>query len=92
MTRLWVDEYGRQLTGGTEIEITPISPRDAVIELVRHSFVADIVEALRWQSRRLALFAQVADQTPVRRFVYPSGFEHLPRVRDAILEDLPRTS
>lgn len=78
----------RSDTEGTEIAITPVSPRDALIELVRHSFAASIVEQLGLQRQRLDLFAQMVQQVPMRRLVYPSGFEHLPRVRQAILEDL----
>ena len=78
--------------GGIEIEITPVSPRDAVIDLVRLSFVAHIVEALRWQPHRMDLFAQLVQKVPAYRFAYPSGFEHLPRVREAILGNLLRTS
>ena len=75
-----------------EIGITPVSPRDAVIELVRHSFTPRVVEAIGLQAQRLDFFAQMVQQVPMRRLVYPSGFAHLPRVRDAILEDLQTLS
>lgn len=71
-----------------QIEITPIPPSAAVMELVRHSFTCHILEALGWQSQRLDFFAQLVQHVPVRRITYPSGFHHLPRVREAILEDL----
>ncbi len=74
--------------GDTAVAFETLSPRDAVIELVRHSFVAPLVEAAGWQSRRLDLFARLAIEVPVKRLIYPSGLEHLPRVRDAILNDL----
>ncbi len=70
------------------VEIATLSARDAVIEFVRHSFVAPLVEAAGWQSRRLDLFTRLALAVPVKRLIYPSGLEHLPRVRDAILNDL----
>ena len=70
----------------------PVSPRDAVIELVRHSFAASIVESLRLQPQRLDFFAQLVQQVPMRWLIYPSGFEHLPRVREAILENLKTLS
>jgi hypothetical protein len=70
------------------IEIRPVSPRDAVIELVRHSFTPRVVEAIGLQAQRLDFFARMVQQVPMRRLVYPSGFEHLPRVSGAILEDL----
>jgi len=72
----------------TWVEIEALCPRDAVIEFVRHSFVASLVEAAGWQPRRLDLFARLALAVPVKRLIYPSGLEHLPRVREAILNDL----
>ncbi|HVR98368.1 MAG TPA: hypothetical protein VMW27_17265 [Thermoanaerobaculia bacterium] len=72
------------------VRFEALSARDAVIEFVRHSFVAPLVQAAGWQPRRIDLFAQLAAQVPVRRLIYPSGFEHLPRVIDEIFKDLDR--
>jgi hypothetical protein len=85
---LYLPERRDPTEHGTEIEIIPVSPRDAVIELVRHSFTPRVVEAIGLQPQRLEFFAQLVQQAPMRRLVYPSGFEHLPRVREAILKDL----
>ena len=63
-------------------------PAEALIELIRNSFAARIVEAMGWQRERLGKLAQLVRETPIRRLRYPSGFEHLPRVRQAILDDL----
>jgi len=71
----------------TDVEILPVSPRDAVIELIRHSFSAHQVEAAGLAPQRLNFFARLAQQVPMRRLIYPAGFEHLPRVREAILGD-----
>ena len=89
---LYLPERRDPVVGGSDIEITPVSPRDAVIELVRHSFIPHVVEALGWQPQRLDFFAQMVQQVPMRQLVYPSGFEHLPRVREAILKDLKTLS
>ncbi len=70
------------------IEIAPISPGAAVIELVRNSFSAQIVEAMQLRPQRLGIFARMVKKLPMRRVRYPSGFEHLLRVRQAILDDL----
>jgi len=74
--------------GGTDIEIRSVGGMDAVIELVRNSFIPYIVEFAGWQAQRLQFFAELVRRIPVRRLTYPDGVEHLPRVRDAILEDL----
>jgi len=39
---------------------------------------------------RLEVLAEVANRVSVRRLSYTSGLELLPRVREAILEDLER--
>lgn len=65
--------------------IVPLTRREAVIELVRHSFSPYLVEALGLQPRRLDLFARLVHQVPVLRLSYPSGFESLPGVVEAVL-------
>ncbi|UCH92591.1 MAG: hypothetical protein JSV88_20155 [Candidatus Aminicenantes bacterium] len=88
LTCLYLPERRHPGEKGTQIEITPVSPAAAVIELVRHSFTGHILEALGWQRQRLDFFTQLVNQVPLRRLTYPSGFDHLPRVREAILEDI----
>jgi hypothetical protein len=62
------------------VEVLDISPRDALIELVRHSFAPHMVEAAGLQPSRFDLFARLVRAVPVRRLVYPSGFDRLPEV------------
>jgi hypothetical protein len=73
---------------GGSIEIQEVSPRDAFIELVRHSFSPNLVEAAGLQAGRMEIFARLVTRIPVRRLLYPSGFEHLDRVAETILRDL----
>jgi hypothetical protein len=73
---------------GGSIEIREISPRDAFIELVRHSFSPNLVEAAGLQAGRMEIFARLVTRIPVRRLLYPSGFEHLEQVAETILRDL----
>ena len=70
------------------ITIDPVPPSDALFELVSHSFSARIVEALGLQVPRMNFFATLVMQIPVRRVRFPSGFQNLSRVRDAIFKDL----
>jgi hypothetical protein len=79
-------------TDQKDIAIFPVNSSEAVMELVRFSFVPNIVERLGWQPKRLAFFARLVQQVPVRRLVYPSGFELLPRVVEAVLQDLENLS
>lgn len=76
----------------TEIRIESIPPREAVVELLRNSFSARLVEAAGLQGARLHLLARMAAEVPVRRIVYPHGFRTLPAVREAILADLEQLS
>ncbi len=71
-----------------EIEIAPLSLGEALIELVRQSFLPNLIEAAGLQPERIKRLSEVARRVPVRRLIYPSGVEHLPRVREALLEDL----
>ena len=58
-------------------EILPLPRRQAVIELVRHSFSPYLVEAAGLQPRRLDLFARLVRQVPVRRFRCSDGLDRL---------------
>jgi hypothetical protein len=84
---LYIPERRDPALAGTTIEITPCSPAHAAIELVRHSFVPRLAQKVGWQPRRLDTFARLLRRTPLRRLAYPSGFEHLTRVREAVLKD-----
>jgi len=75
-------------SGCSDIKISQVSPRDATIELIRHSFDAMVLDALGLHGQRLDLLARMARRVPLRRITYPSGFQHLPAARNAILDDL----
>ena len=67
------------------VEIQEVSPRDAVIEFLRHSFSPRLAEAAGLGPQRLDFFARLAMQVPVRRLRYPSGFGRLPEVVEQVL-------
>lgn len=73
----------RKETGGA-IEIQPVARSEALIELVRHSFSPRLVEAAGLQPARLDRLARLVRSVPVRRLVYPSGFERLPEVAEIL--------
>lgn len=75
---------------GTRVQIEPVPRREAVLALIGHSFVAAVVEGLGLHPQRLGFFSRMVLRVPVRRIIYPNGFEHLPQVRSAILDDLAR--
>lgn len=67
-------------------EIQDVSPRDAVVQLLRHSFSPRLVEAAGLGPRRLDFFARLAMQVPVRRLRYPSGFDRLQETVERVLQ------
>jgi len=71
-----------------EAEVTPVRTLDAVIELVRYSYAAHVVQAMGLQRHRLALLAELARRVPIRRIQYGSGTNRLTQLCDAILKDL----
>lgn len=70
-----------------DVTIESLSRKDAFIELVRNSFSAVMVEALGLGPSRMRFFAEMTARVPMRSLVYPSGFDQLPKVMDAIIED-----
>jgi hypothetical protein len=80
----------RRPEAGAPVEIREISRREAVIELLRHSFIPLLVEAAGLQPARLDLLSRLVLQVPVKRLRYPSGFDRLPAVAEAVRRDLER--
>ena len=74
--------------GTTGPTIEPLADRAAVVELLRHSYLPHESARFGWQARRLEQVVRVLATVPLRRLRYPSGTEHLPRVRELLLEDL----
>ncbi len=72
---------------GLEVQIESVPPREAVFELLRGSFLPRLTQAAGLASDRMELFGALTQHVPVRRLLYPSGFEHLDRVSERILED-----
>jgi hypothetical protein len=70
------------------VSIEPVPLADAMLALVRHAFLAGIVEALGLAPARFAAFAALLRQAPMRRLRYPSGMDRLPEVVAAIHLDL----
>lgn len=80
----------RQEEGDTPIEIREVSPREALIELLRQSFLPRLVEAAGLQPARFDLLSRLVLSVPVKRLRYPSGFDRLPEVTEAVRHDLQR--
>ncbi|OPX58244.1 MAG: hypothetical protein A4E25_01764 [Methanobacterium sp. PtaB.Bin024] len=70
-----------------EIKIQQLSKADGVIELVRHSFIAQIIDSIGWQPARLEKLTKIIQKVSVKHLIYPRGYQHLPRLCEAILDD-----
>ena len=65
------------------IDIVPVSPRDACMEIVRNAFRLDPTDPER-AAAQLALAASVADAVPTYSLAYPRAFERVPEVHAAL--------
>ncbi len=84
--RLYLLERAQDAGAGTII--TPVRPQEAVMALVRHSFLPREVQRYGLQRARMELFARLTAVTPVARLRYPAGYDRLPSVVEAIAEDV----
>lgn len=79
----------RRSVGETpEVDLTPVPAAEAVIELVRGSFLPRLAQEGGFARERMALFGRFAGSVPMKRLVYPEGNEYLPTVAEAIVADV----
>lgn len=83
-----VERYQPATPNDTTIQITPLAPALAVIELLKASMLTWFPQVLGLQPARIKLLGELVAQAGVKRLRYPSGWEHLDRVRLALLADL----
>jgi hypothetical protein len=88
MRRLYVLDRRTSETGDGRIEIRPVHAREAVMELVRHSYLRRMIGALGLEGNHLEELAGIARIVPVRRLTYPSGMRELPAVVEAVAADV----
>jgi len=71
--------------GDTEtVSIEPVGGRDAMIELVRHTFLLDI-EARDMLMQHFGQLTELARIPMFFRLDYPRHYEILPQVREAVI-------
>jgi hypothetical protein len=68
----------------------PLHPGAATIELIRHSFVAQMVDAVDRSRTRMARLGTLAAIVPVRRLRYASGYDQLPVLADYLVSTVTR--
>lgn len=75
----------------TPIDMASVGMQEAVMTLVRHSFLPREVQRFGLQADRFPLLVHLAATVPMMRLRYPSGFDRLSEVVIAIREDVRRT-
>ena len=55
--------------------VSPVAPRDAIIELIRYSFLARLTDAAGIAGDRLERLGAIAQAVPLARLYYNSGFD-----------------
>ena len=70
-----------------ETDVSPVSPRDAVIELLTGSFLGPMLDGIGIETDRFTSFVALARTVPIRRLRYPHGIDRLPGVVDRILAE-----
>jgi hypothetical protein len=70
----------------------PMSRRAALLELLRHSFAAELVDAADRGALRLERLASVAGRVTVKRLILPDGYRRLEEVRDFVVRDVERSA
>jgi hypothetical protein len=88
LKRLYLPQRRDPDEHGPNIEIVSMPPAEVIFGLLRGSFLPRLTQAAGFTPARMQIFAALTQRVPVRRLIYPSGFEHLHRVSQRILEDL----
>jgi hypothetical protein len=86
LQRLYLPE--RVHGAADEIYLEPLSAAEAVMQLLRHSFLPREVHRFGWQPQRLQVFSRLVGSVDVVRMRYPSGFDLLPDAVARLEEDL----
>lgn len=86
LSRLYLPQRRDETDGGIRIERIP--PGEALIELVRESFLSTVLEKTGLHQKRFSRLTSLAGRIPMATLSYPSGLDRLPAVADGILADL----
>jgi hypothetical protein len=70
------------------IKLERVSPAESFKIVLGNGFIAQIAEASGLVKTRFAAISDLVNKVPIYRLTYPSGVQHLPRVREEILRHL----
>lgn len=69
------------------VSIDTLGGSEAILSLLAQTYMPVVSDPVV-SRRRLMWASQIVKTIPVRRLMYPSGFEHLSKVREAIVKDV----
>lgn len=72
---------------GARITITPLSPRNAFLALIKNTFNTMVVNPQRLK-RQFVMASRLVERVPVKSLSYPRALRRLPAVREAVRSDL----
>ncbi len=75
------------LDEGGQLEVTTLSPKEAFLELVRHSYAAKILEATGTASQHFGRCAELVRSVSIRRLKRTSLLQELPEVAKFLMEE-----
>lgn len=73
-----------------KVRVIPVPQATALLELLGYTRASSMIELTK-QKKLLKTYANVVSKVPVRYLEYPGGFEFLPAVYEAVLEDIVRS-
>jgi hypothetical protein len=73
--------------GDSAVRILPVARSKAFFELIGFTRANTMIE-LGGQKELFLTYASLVSEVPVRRLEYPSGFDFLPTIYDAVLRDM----
>lgn len=76
------------LAGGEHPEIEPLTPQESFVELVRHTFVVNLLDATVTRSLHFRQCSMLATQVSVRRLKRPPSLGALSAVTELVEQDL----
>lgn len=76
-------------TRESSIHLEEVPFSEAFIQLIRHTFLTDIIDKTQLRSERFSHLTRIVRAVPIKRLRYPSGYGVLPDVRGIIEADLP---
>jgi len=87
LKRIYILANPKETKYTKKTSIDPISPRDAIVELVKYAFKLDISDR-KMLRREFECFARIVRLRPLYHLSVPRGLSRLSAVREAILDDL----